>query len=450
MKEKFKKHKKLCITLCIILIAVIVAVVVIVKKNASNGDTSETDGGVQAFYLSQQDMSDSVSTSGTISSKNVTAVTTEVASPIKTLNVALGDTVSEGDVLCTFDDEAIREQITELEKSNASSQKQIDSAKQKATKALQSAQANVTAKQAALASAQQNYERISAAFGSGNVAEDSSALVEAQAAVSSAQAELDAAQSAVSDAQETLDDANSQTVGSNSELTKLYQQLNNLTVTAAQSGVITELNVSQGSIPSGTMMKIEDPDNLQVKVNIKEKDILKLSEGMSATLTCDAVGEDTYSGTVDKVIKFSSGSTDGSSSQSSGGYSATVSVEPGTPLLLGMNVKVKIMLTDAGSQIAVPYDAIGYDDDGHAYVYKGTALDDGDYEISKVVVEVGDTGEYYTAITSDELTEGDVIINYPWTTEEGAKISLTFTDGEMITDDGSSTDSSVDSYDYSM
>ena len=81
--------------------------------------------------------------------------------------------------------------------------------------------------------------------------EKASALAQAQANLQSAQSEYDAAQSAVASAQEALEDAAGTTADTgSSDLTKLYQQLNNLTVVAEQSGVITQLNVSKGSIPT--------------------------------------------------------------------------------------------------------------------------------------------------------------------------------------------------------
>lgn len=151
MLEKIKKHKKLTIALVIVLIVAILIGVVVhnVKKTAS--DMMDMAMGVQAFHLEQQDMSSTVSTSGTVESANVVEVTTEVTSPIKELNVALGDHVEKGQVLCTFDGEEIRQQIADLESQNAAVKKADQSSKQKAQRALEQAQAQANAKAAALA-----------------------------------------------------------------------------------------------------------------------------------------------------------------------------------------------------------------------------------------------------------------------------------------------------------
>ena len=148
MLEKIKKHKKLTIALVIVLIVAILIGVVVHNVKKTGSDMMDMSMGVQAFHLEQQDMSSTVSTSGTVESANVVEVTTEVTSPIKELNVALGDHVEKGQVLCTFDGEEIRQQIADLESQNAAVKKADQSSKQKAQRALEQAQAQANAKAA--------------------------------------------------------------------------------------------------------------------------------------------------------------------------------------------------------------------------------------------------------------------------------------------------------------
>lgn len=429
MLEKIKKHKKLTIALVIVLIVAILIGVVVHNVKKTGSDMMDMSMGVQAFHLEQQDMSSTVSTSGTVESANVVEVTTEVTSPIKELNVALGDHVEKGQVLCTFDGEEIRQQIADLESQNAAVKKADQSSKQKAQRALEQAQAQANAKAAALAETQRVYQTVSSLVGSeGTTGEQQAqALVDAQLALQTAQSEYDAAQSSVQDAQDAVNSSDVTTTDSSRELNQLYQQLNHLTVVAEQSGVITQLNVSKGSIPSGALMKIEDDTTLKVNVNIKEKDILKLAAGQKATITSDAIGSDqTFTGTVEKVINFTSGGTTGVDGAQTGGYSATIALEAGTPLLLGMSVKVEILLNEEGEQLAVPYDAIAQDDDGTSYLYRAVEQENGKYQVERVTVTTGVSNDYYTAVTSDELEEGDVIINYPLDVTEGDEITLYF------------------------
>ncbi len=446
MIEKIKKHKKLTIVIVILLIVAIVGGIIFAKTKASSGTDVVYTSGAQAFYLSKQDMTTTVSTSGKVESKNASEVTTEVSSSIETLNVSLGDHVEEGDVLCTFNGDEIRQQISDLEKQNASAKKTNDNTIAKAKRAVDTAQANVNAKATALTNAQNNYNTIKSILDNEGTTENADALAQAQANLMTAQSDYDAANQELISATDVYNEAKDTTVDTGTELTKLYQQLNNLTVTAPQSGIITQLNVSKGSIPSnGSLMRIEDDSDLIVNVNIKEKDILKISEGQSVSITSDAIGSDqVFKGTVEKVVNFAAASSDTTSSSSSS-YSATVALEAGTPLLLGMSVNVEIVLNDEGESLAVPYDAIAVDEDDSSYVFVCDAADDGKYQIRKVTVTTGTSNAYYTAITSDELSEGDLIINYPSEVTEGETTEVYIPEDQVLSGDtdGTFTDSSV-------
>ncbi|MBO6215552.1 MAG: efflux RND transporter periplasmic adaptor subunit, partial [Lachnospiraceae bacterium] len=239
-------------------------------------------------------------------------------------------------------------------------------------------------------------------------------------------------------AQESVDAAG-RTAGTTSEMTKqlttLYNQLKQTSITADQSGVVTKLNVQKGAIASGTLMQIEDDSKLRVKVNIRERDIIKLKSGMKVNLTADAFPDQVFTGVVDQVINFTSSSVDysaatdsmgmgGGSTASSSSYSAYINVDDGSPLLLGMTVKAEILLDVSEPQLAVGFDAIAYDDNGEAYVIRVSDNGGGQYRCEKVVVTVGDAGDYYTAITSDALTEGDLILSYPYGVNDGDIIDV--------------------------
>lgn len=432
MFKKIKEHKKLTIVILVIILVAGVGGFFFYKSKSASADSEQMNSGTQAFKLTKQDMSSSISTSGTVESANVVEVTTDVTSPVKELKVALGDYVEKGQVLCTFDGEEIKQQIAELENQKAAAQKADQLSKEKAQRAVDQAKAQVAAKAATVEEAKKTYEAVKQLVGGSDTSgeQTAEALVQAQQALQAAQSEYEMAQQNQQEAQYTLDTLGTSATD-NKELNKLYQQLNHLTVVAEQSGLITQLNVSKGSIPSGPLMKIEDDKNLVVKVNIKEKDILKLSKDQKASIKCDAIGTDeTFKGTVDKVINFASSSTSAEGAQTSG-YSATVVVEPGTPLLLGMSVKVEILLNEEGEHLAVPYDAIAVDDDGNSYVYVAKKQDNGMYKVKRVDVTTGTSNDYYTAVSSKKLKENDVIINYPMEVSEGDEIEIYIPEEEM-------------------
>ena len=155
-----------------------------------------------------------------------------------------------------------------------------------------------------------------------------------------------------------------------------------------------------------------------------EKDILKLAEGMKATVKADAIGEEEYKATVSKVINFATSSGNEMSGESSKGYSAEIVVDGDSDLLLGMTAKVDIIVTEAKTALSVAYDSIATDEDGTTYVYRAVEQEDGLYLIERVDVTVGQEGDYYTEISSDELNEGDLIVSYPEEVEEGSEVTI--------------------------
>ena len=94
--------------------------------------------------------------------------------------------------------------------------------------------------------------------------------------------------------------------------------------------------------------------------------------------------------------------------------------------------------------MAVPYDSIATDDDGNSYVFVGKEGKDGKYKIKKVIVTTGISNDYYTAVSSDDLKEGDSIINYPYDVSEGESYDLYFP--EKQTDLGMSDDGAVTTF----
>lgn len=466
-KTKMKKKTKiiLAVVAVVVLLLAIMVIKIALALKTSVSELSTYMYGVQAQTLEEHDLSTAISATGKVESQNVVSVTTDLNCKIKELPVSLGDYVEEGDVLCVFDDSDVRDQISQLESQLSTSEKlaakqteilqrSLKEAKDSQTKEVAQAAQDVTDAQKAYDDATTAYNNAKSALDTAKAAEvpDELAIQNAQAVADAAYEQQQAAKSAldtakrtqssvedscasaVQSAQDSLD-TNAISGTGNSELTKqlsqLYRQLDEMTIVAEQSGIITSLNVSQGDIPNGALMQIADSKNLKVTVSIKEKDILKLAEGMKATVKADAIGEEEYKATVSKVINFATSSGNEMTGESSSGYSAEIVVDGDSALLLGMTAKVNIIVTEAKTALSVAYDSIATDEDGNTYVYRAIEQESGMYLVERVNVTVGQEGDYYTEISSDELNEGDLIISYPEEVEEGAEVSV-FTDEDDI------------------
>lgn len=136
---------------------------------------------VRTVTLQKGTLEDSISATGTVQSSDVSNVTTDLKYTVKTVNVQLGDSVEEGDVICTLDTSELEESIQKLQESLAD-------AKAEAQKQYEKAQASLTEAE----------ENVKSTYDDMKEAEDErdsakSAYETAAAAVKGYQAEVDAA-----------------------------------------------------------------------------------------------------------------------------------------------------------------------------------------------------------------------------------------------------------------
>ena len=428
------KQKKWLIAGIALLVAAAVAVTaVVLHKKHRGGDEGL---GVEVVTVAKQDMSQSISVTGKVASSKTMSVTSDLTAKVKTLNVELGDHVKKGDVLLAFDISDLDEQIKTLEQQTSRAAKAKAREKEKLQRALDQtvADGNEAVKDAA-AEADKAYQAWA------KLAADPEAEAEevdaAKDAYYAAEKAVNAAvKEAIEDADYASNDDDNDTA---KELAKLYRQRNNATIKAEQDGIVTQLNTSVGSTPEGTLMRIEDDTALTIQVGVKAKDIVRLEKGMRAELTSDAYPDQTFSGTVTKVVNFTSSEagSDGEEGGDSGdGYRANITIDEGDGLLLGMGVKVKIYLQEGEEAMAVPYDSI-IEEDGTSYVYRAVP-DEKDPEqatFEKVRVNPGEPGDYYTGVASEDLSIGDLVVSSPDMVSEGDTAPYFVSDGKDFTEE---------------
>ena len=438
------KQKKWLIAGIALLVAAAVAVTAVVLHKKHRG--GDEDLGVEVVTVAKQDMSQSISVTGKVASSKTMSVTSDLTAKVKTLNVELGDHVKKGDVLLAFDISDLDEQIKTLEQQTSRAAKAKAREKEKLQRALDQAVAdgNEAVKDAA-AEADKAYQAWAKLAADPEAeAEEVDAAKDAyyaaekavNAAVKEGNANVNAAQEAIEDADYASNDDDNDTA---KELAKLYRQRNNATIKAEQDGIVTQLNTSVGSTPEGTLMRIEDDTALTIQVGVKAKDIVRLEKGMRAELTSDAYPDQTFSGTVTKVVNFTSSEagSDGEEGGDSGdGYRANITIDEGDGLLLGMGVKVKIYLQEGEEAMAVPYDSI-IEEDGTSYVYRAVP-DEKDPEqatFEKVRVNPGEPGDYYTGVASEDLSIGDLVVSSPDMVSEGDTAPYFVSDGKDFTEE---------------
>ena len=218
----------------------------------------------------------------------------------------------------------------------------------------------------------------------------------------------ESAVTACENAKQTLDNAST-----SDELEKLYDQLEKCTIKATSDGTITQLNVQVGDMVNGTIAVIQDTENLKISTSFEEYDIQNIELGMECVITSDA-NDKTLSGYVSQLSPVS-----GTDMNSDGTFSAEITIN-GTDhgLLIGMNAKAEVIISQKENIFVVPIDAVGTNENGEKVIY----VQEGD-TFRPLTVETGMETDYYIQIISDRLQEGMVVRS---SADESESTAMTF------------------------
>ena len=123
----FLRHKKMFIIFGVVLALIIAGVWSISNFNSHNTTFASTR---EQYTIAKGNISSSITGSGVIKSSSTKKVSSEVSADVLKVNVAVGDTVSKGDVLFELDTSNINTQIRSGQKNISTSSKNVDSYKE--------------------------------------------------------------------------------------------------------------------------------------------------------------------------------------------------------------------------------------------------------------------------------------------------------------------------------
>ncbi len=410
----------------------------------------------------QNDLSETISTTGSVIGNGTVDVTTKLSATVSEVKVSLGDVVKEGDLLCVFDSTELKEEYDDLKKQLDNSDKKTQSGHDKNARDLESAK---NKKQTALDRAQRAidkaikerddaYEKYNKLVGEFNAAIDAGDELydydTVNATLEQMKPTLTTLDDAVTAAQEAYNDTSAQydetiqgiqdiidaeaydsTDSIQKQMDKIQEQIDQCEVYAPQSGIITVLNVNEGSLPSApTLMTIVNTDQTVIELTVRETDITKISEGMRAIVTSKVLPDEEFPAKITRIVNVVS--TDTTAAEPTSGYKVEVTLDqPNDKLLIGMSATVDVVIKDIGEKLSIPYTGIIEEEDGSKYVFVATEADDekGGYEVSKKKVVTGEEADFYVEVTGGEVKSGDLIVEQPSEdgldpVEEGARIQV--------------------------
>jgi HlyD family secretion protein len=198
--------------------------------------------------------------------------------------------------------------------------------------------------------------------------------------------------------------------GAQNRLTAARAAQSQLEVTSPWSGTISAVYVAEGAHvdPTTPVASVSDLDNLAVKVNLSEFDVAQVKEGMRAVVSVDALGGETFPGTVEQVALAGT---------NTGGvvtFPVLVGLEDSEGLKPGMNTSVRIIVAKKTNVIRVPLEAVTTNDEDQAFV---TVLDESGQE-AEVEVETGLENNERIEIVSGLEAGARVVLPEPTAAQE--------------------------------
>ena len=174
-------------------------------------------------------------------------------------------------------------------------------------------------------------------------------------------------------------------------------------VLADQDGLVTAVQYDEDTATSATetqILTLYPQKQTTVTISIDETDILSLKEGQEAQVTVSSVSDEAFTGSVTSISKVADTSTGVTR------YSAEVTLDWQTGMLMGMTADVDVQIQGTENALIIPVDAL-HQNSATYYVYTGYDEEQKRYT-GRTEVTIGMQNDDYVEITSG-LKEGDTV-----------------------------------------
>lgn len=267
------KKKSRLIPILIGVLVLLIGFIVVAKKAGWIGQDEGTE--VVLAEAKPVDIIEKVSASGKVQPETEVKISPDVSGEIIELNVEEGDSVVKGQLLLRIRPDNYQSMV-DAQQASVNTQRAN----------LAQARARLTQAQANFAQVEQNYKRNQPLFEKKVISQSEWQQIEAnylatKSEVESARQSVRAAEYNVQNAQASLKDAR--------------ENLNKTTIYAPVSGTVSKLNVEQGERVVGTsqmagteIMRIANLNNMEVRVNVNENDIIRVNLNDSVEVEVDS------------------------------------------------------------------------------------------------------------------------------------------------------------------
>ena len=327
-------------TLKYLLIATVIIIVLIIIGKKSGVVGKEIVLKVSTEKATKRTLTETITANGKIQPKTEVKISADVSGEIIELYVEDGDSVQQGDLLLKINPDIYISTIERLQASVNSSKAQL----------LQT--------EAQLLEKKQNYDRNKKLFEKETISEAEFESIEI--AYKIAQANLSSSQFAVQSSEASLKEANE-----NLRKTQIFSPI---------SGIVTKLNIEKGERVVGTaqmtgteIMRIANLNNMEVKIDVNENDIVRVSKNDTALIEVDAYLDQKFKGVVTEIAN--SANTDGVSADQVTNFEVKIRILPESykklinedkpfPFRPGMSASVDIQTETEYNVLTVPIQSV--------------------------------------------------------------------------------------------
>lgn len=457
-KRRKKKSKK-TIIIIIVIMAVLLLLIAIgkvissVSKGMQEAMENMASQNEDVYQVIKQDVEQEITTSGTVIGISKDAYTSPVTAKVEDIKVEVGQIVSKGDVLLTYDASELGDNLTKV-KIQAQSERaagnesyeaankaagKVSEAKKK-IKTLKKEISEIKKKVASLTKKVEKYEEQMEAVKNTDAVkdngDDSMDVTEETGGQGLNDADSKAYKKAVSDLQkqneklaakqeelaqqESIVAANEDVTVSDSAKAQINasNQLSDMNVddaqesldaaeagiTAAADGIVESIDVVKGAYANETqtLMTIINADSIGVEFSISKDDLGAITTGQRARVV---IAGNEYEGTIDYVSRVAVSDMTMTGNNTSGTIKGRILIDnPDDNIYIGVSAKAYIFVGKSEQALVIPYEALNTDIDGDfVYVVNKENL------IERKDITVGIySDEYYEVI--DGIDEGDKVI----------------------------------------
>ena len=429
----------------LILIALLVVGGIAAAVFSGNKDTGTR---VFASEAQARDLQEVVSASGKVFSQTEVKISSDVSGEVVELYVEEGDSVVPNQLLAKIDADAFQSQVARGVAGVNSSRANLANARAQ----VQTLEAQRMQTESQVRNAREIFERNEQLYRDEVISE--AELQAARNTLAAQEAALRAAESNVEAARESANAAQYNVRSSEATLNETRTSLRRTTIYAPMGGVVSLLNIEQGERVVGTiqmagteLMRIANLNKMEVRVEVSENDVPRVSIGDRAEVEVDAYLKRTFTGRVTQIASSSTSAAVAENVLNSDqvtNFEVRISIDPESyadlinaqnpyPFRPGMSAAVDILTERAEGAISVPIEAVTTRERPEAE--RSRQLDDllevvfritGD-TLEQVEVATGLLDDSYIQVTRG-LSAGDRVVAGPY-----EKLSRELKSGQRVT-----------------